>query len=176
LPNTRSAEKALRISERRHLRNKSTKSAVKTYVKRAEQVIAEGTDQAADAVRRAIQALDRAAEKDILHKNNAARRKSRLMKRLNALIAPPAPAETDSETKPAKAARTAKTVAKPAAKSAAKTTAKTTRAAAKPTASRASAAAKKAPARAAAKPAATKSEEKPAATRSRAKKTEPAAE
>ena len=87
MPNTKSAAKALRVSERRRLRNKSTKSAVKTYVRTAEESIADGELNSAEAVRKAISALDKAAEKDIIHKNNAARRKSRLMKKLNVMVA-----------------------------------------------------------------------------------------
>ena len=75
---------ALRVSERRRLRNKSTKSAVKTYIRTAEESIADSELNSAEAVRKAISALDKAAEKDIIHKNNAARRKSRLMKRIAA--------------------------------------------------------------------------------------------
>ena len=85
MPNTKSAAKALRVSERRRLRNQSVKSAVKTFLRKAERSILAGEETAAEVVRQAVSALDRAADKDILHKNNAARRKSRLMKKLNAL-------------------------------------------------------------------------------------------
>ncbi|MDB5056973.1 MAG: ribosomal protein [Chloroflexi bacterium] len=86
MPNTKSAIKRTRVSERRHLRNRSAKSAVRTFVKTAEKSIktanvSEETTQ--EAVARALQALDATASKGILHKNNAARRKSRLMKKLN---------------------------------------------------------------------------------------------
>jgi small subunit ribosomal protein S20 len=86
VPNTKSAIKRTRVSERRHLRNRSAKSAVRTFVKTAEKSIktanvSEETTQ--EAVARALQALDATASKGILHKNNAARRKSRLMKKLN---------------------------------------------------------------------------------------------
>jgi len=87
VPNTKSAAKALRVSERRRLRNKSTKSAVKTFIRKAEAAIAASSEQSVEAVRQAIRALDKAAEKKILHKNNAARRKSRLMKKLNSMLA-----------------------------------------------------------------------------------------
>jgi small subunit ribosomal protein S20 len=58
----------------------------RAYVRRARQEMAEGDPQnARQAVLEAISALDKAAEKGVIHKNNASRRKSRLMKRLNAL-------------------------------------------------------------------------------------------
>jgi small subunit ribosomal protein S20 len=90
VPNIKSAIKRTRVSERRHLRNRSVKSAVRTFVKAAEKSFktASATEEAtAEAVARALKELDSAASKGILHKNNAARRKSRLMKKLNQLQA-----------------------------------------------------------------------------------------
>jgi small subunit ribosomal protein S20 len=56
----------------------------RTAIKKAQRLIQQGhTDEAREAVRIAVVALDKAAEKGIIHKNNAARRKSRLMRRLN---------------------------------------------------------------------------------------------
>jgi small subunit ribosomal protein S20 len=83
VPNTKSAIKMVRVAERRRARNRPIRSALKTYVKKA-RVAIEGTpDDAADAVKAAIRALDKAVNKGIIHRNNAARRKSRLMKHLN---------------------------------------------------------------------------------------------
>jgi small subunit ribosomal protein S20 len=75
--------------EKRHVRNRAVRSAVKTYISRAREAIAggNGDDTTLVSVKRAVQALDRAAKKGILHPNNAARRKSRLMKRLQAASA-----------------------------------------------------------------------------------------
>ena len=73
--------------EKRRLRNRSVRAAVKTYITHARQAIGargSGEDDTLDVVKRAIQELDRAARKGVIHKNNAARRKSRLMKRLHA--------------------------------------------------------------------------------------------
>lgn len=82
-----SSRKAWRVSVRRHARNRSTRSATRTLVRNAEAAIFDGeSDEAAQAVRMAIRALDKAAEKGIIHPNNAARRKSRLMKKYNAAI------------------------------------------------------------------------------------------
>ncbi len=65
------------------LRNRMVKSIVKTQITKARQAIASG-NRAEEAVRAAVSELDRAAKKGVLHPNNAARRKSRLMKQLNA--------------------------------------------------------------------------------------------
>ena len=84
MPNTKSAAKAMRVQERRRLRNQSVRSSTRTFVKKAEAQIAAGeTNPVADVVREAISAIDRAARKGVIHRNNAARRKSRLMKKLN---------------------------------------------------------------------------------------------
>jgi small subunit ribosomal protein S20 len=84
VPNTRSAAKQMRVQERRRLRNRAVRSATRTYVKKAEAGIAAGESSAvADVIRQAISAIDRAAKKGVIHPNNAARRKSRLMKKLN---------------------------------------------------------------------------------------------
>lgn len=74
------------------MRNKAVRSATKTYVKRALAAVAAGeTNPTAEAIRKAISALDRAAKKGVLHPNNAARRKSRLMKKVNQAAAAAAP-------------------------------------------------------------------------------------
>jgi small subunit ribosomal protein S20 len=84
LPNIKSAEKQVRVSERKKLRNKSITSLCKTNITKAEKLIFSGELKAAqEAVAVAITSLDKAAEKGIIHANNAARRKSRLMKKLN---------------------------------------------------------------------------------------------
>ena len=84
MANTKSAIKRVRQSEKRRLRNRRVRSEARTHVKKARAFIAAGElDQAQTSVAQAIQALDRAAEKGVIHKNNAARRKSRLMSALN---------------------------------------------------------------------------------------------
>ncbi len=84
MPSIKSAEKQVRVAERRRLRNKSARSQAKTHITRAENLIFSGELEAAQgAVLTAIRSLDKAAEKGIIHPNNAARRKSRLMKKLN---------------------------------------------------------------------------------------------
>lgn len=80
----KSVEKSARVAERRHKRNKAVRSTIKTYVTKAEKLISgKEADAAKEAVGAAISELDRATTKGVLHRNNAARRKSRLMKKLN---------------------------------------------------------------------------------------------
>jgi len=82
--NTKSAIKRIRSSRRKQERNRVFRSRARTFVKKARRLIEEGQfDEAEEVVRQAISALDKAAEKGIIHKNNAARRKSRLMRRFN---------------------------------------------------------------------------------------------
>lgn len=90
MPNIKSAIKRVKVSERRHLRNRIVKSAVRTYIRTAERSISTPVgdrETALQAVTKALKELDSAASKGVLHKNNAARRKSRLMKKYNALVA-----------------------------------------------------------------------------------------
>ena len=79
------SEKSYRASLRKQQRNRSARSATRTYVAKAVKAIDEGDrPQAEVAVNRALKALDQTARKGVIHPNNAARRKSRLMKRFNA--------------------------------------------------------------------------------------------
>jgi small subunit ribosomal protein S20 len=138
----------MRQAVTRAVRNKSAKSAVRTYVKKATTAVAGSVQDAAEVVREAVRALDKAAQKGIVHPNAAARRKSRLMGRLHQLSIVPREAPQAAPAKPAPKA------AKGAAKAPARRTAsapKSTAAAKKP----ATAAAKKPAAR---KPAAKATE------------------
>ena len=85
MANTASALKRIRSNNRKRIRNKMVRSATRTAIRLARE--AEGADAAA-ATKAATSALDSAASKGVIHPNNAARRKSRLMKRLNKLQAP----------------------------------------------------------------------------------------
>jgi len=86
LANIKSAIKRIRSSERKRVRNKPVRTALKTYIRVAQTRIGgKATEESAEAVVRAISALDKAASKGIIHRNQAARRKSRLMARLNKL-------------------------------------------------------------------------------------------
>lgn len=84
MPNNASAEKRMRQERKRRMHNRMVKSIVKTQITKARQAIAGNTADSEEAVRLAVSELDRAAKKGVIHKNNAARRKSRLMKQLNA--------------------------------------------------------------------------------------------
>ena len=86
MPNTKSAIKRAKVSEKKRLRNKPIRSAARTYVRTARRVIGSGdleTPTTHEALQRALSYLDHAASKGVIHKNNAARRKSRLMKLFN---------------------------------------------------------------------------------------------
>jgi small subunit ribosomal protein S20 len=86
LANIKSQIKRNRQNEKRRLRNRYFAGRARTFVRKARAEMAAGeVDGARTATVVAISALDKAAEKGIIHKNNAARRKSRLMKRLNAM-------------------------------------------------------------------------------------------
>lgn len=79
--------KRLRQAEKRRFRNRVVRSRVRTFVKKTHQLIAAGRlDEAQEMARQAASALDKAAGKGVIHRNNAARHKSRLMKRLNAAL------------------------------------------------------------------------------------------
>jgi small subunit ribosomal protein S20 len=91
LANSKSARKRIRVSEQRRLRNRPYRTAARTFVKKAEAAIRAGDPTAAaPAVGDAISMLDRVAGKGIIHKNNAARRKSRLMAKFNRMMTGPA--------------------------------------------------------------------------------------
>jgi small subunit ribosomal protein S20 len=83
LANIKSAIKRNKQNEKRRVRNRIYRGRARTYVKKAFTAIdSNEVDTARAATVEAISALDKAAEKGVLHKNNAARRKSRLVRRL----------------------------------------------------------------------------------------------
>ncbi|WP_029215069.1 30S ribosomal protein S20 [Kallotenue papyrolyticum] len=83
MANTKSAKKRVRSDARKRLRNLMVRSRVKTFIRKAEEAIRAGDASAAEAVRLACSELDKAATKGVIHRNNAARRKSRLMAKFN---------------------------------------------------------------------------------------------
>ena len=84
MANRQSAIKRLRSAERRRQHNQVYRGRARTAVKKARLLIDKGHfEEAREAVHVAVSALDKAAEKGIIHKNNASRRKSRLMRQLN---------------------------------------------------------------------------------------------
>src|SRR5215831_6324722 len=110
MPNLKSARKRVRIEEKRRVRNHSIKSAARTYVTKARNAIAAdaSTPETEETVREAMRQLDMAVSKGVIHRNNAARRKSRLMSRLHktqAEQAAPAKKETGGKVRTARVAR-----------------------------------------------------------------------
>jgi small subunit ribosomal protein S20 len=83
LANIKSAIKRNKQNEKRRLRNRYFRGRARVFVRDARAAIeTENVEDARAEVQKAISALDKAAEKGVIHKNNAARRKSRLMRRL----------------------------------------------------------------------------------------------
>lgn len=86
MANTRSAIKRNRQNPKRRLRNRVYRGRARTYIKQARSAIEDGNlEEARAATQLAVSALDKAAEKGVLHKNNASRRKGRIMSQLAAL-------------------------------------------------------------------------------------------
>jgi small subunit ribosomal protein S20 len=86
MANHKSAIKKMRQDEVRRQRNKAYKTRVKTVVKKVEAAIQDQNREAAEqAFKEAVPVIDRVAGKGIIHKNRAARKKSRLAKKINAL-------------------------------------------------------------------------------------------
>lgn len=86
MANHKSALKRIRSNERKRIRNRLVRNRTRTFVKKAQAEISTGAaPDAREATLAAIRELDKAVSKGVLHKNTAARRKSRLMKQLNSL-------------------------------------------------------------------------------------------
>jgi small subunit ribosomal protein S20 len=83
--NIRSQIKRNRQNERRRLRNKSVRSELRKRTKTAVTAAEQGGENSAEMLRLAIKRIDKAAAKGVIHKNQAANRKSRLMRRVAAL-------------------------------------------------------------------------------------------
>ena len=86
MANIKSQIKRIRQNEKAHQRNKAVKSALKTHVRKFREAADAGDKQAAlDASKAAARKLDKAASKGVIHKNQAANRKSAIMKRAESL-------------------------------------------------------------------------------------------
>ena len=86
MANIKSAIKRNRQNEKRRLRNRVYRGEARKFIRDARaSMVEENLDNAREATFKAVKALDKAAEKGVIHKNNASRRKSRLMKQLAAL-------------------------------------------------------------------------------------------
>ena len=84
MPNIKSAKKRVLVAEANAARNKAQNSALKTSLKKANVAIENNAADKAEAVKAAVRSIDMAAQKGLVHKNNAARKKSALVKKLNA--------------------------------------------------------------------------------------------
>lgn len=88
MANIKSAKKRIKVTEKKTLRNKMIKSALKTTIKKYDVVLTEGNkEEALVSFNNVAKALDMAASKGIVHKNKASRTKSRLALRLNKIEA-----------------------------------------------------------------------------------------
>lgn len=85
MPNIKSAKKRVKVIQVKTAQNKAVKTNLKTVIKKAQSAMSAGAADSAAAVREAIKKVDQAAAKGLIHKNNAARKKSALASKLNAI-------------------------------------------------------------------------------------------
>ena len=86
MPNIKSSAKRDQIGKARNARNRARRTALRTTLKKFEIAVAEGSrENAMDAYRLAVITVDKAVNKGILHKNNAAHKKSRMARKINEL-------------------------------------------------------------------------------------------
>ena len=86
MPNIKSAKKRVLVNQTKAMQNKAMKSALKTDIKKFDAAVAEGNRSEADvAYKVAVKAIDKAAAKGLLHKNNAANKKSNMTLKVNKL-------------------------------------------------------------------------------------------
>ena len=85
MPNIKSAKKRVLVNATKQARNKSANSALKTALKKANAAIEANSDDKEVAVKLAVKKIDQAVAKGLLHKNNAARKVSRLAKAVNSI-------------------------------------------------------------------------------------------
>ncbi|MGI2326531.1 30S ribosomal protein S20 [Planococcus sp. YIM B11945] len=80
MPNIKSAIKRVRTNEKKNAQNSHVRSTMRSAVKKADSAVLNNTENASDTVKAAIKQVEKAASKGLIHKNTAARKKSRLMK------------------------------------------------------------------------------------------------
>lgn len=81
MPNIKSAIKRVQLNKLQNAKNTAARSALKTTLRRFEEAITNNAENAAEALQKASRALDKAASKGLIHKNKAARKKSRMNKK-----------------------------------------------------------------------------------------------
>ena len=96
MPNIKSSERSAKTDAKRRARNSAVKSAVKTASRKVREK--DKTEEAAGLLKKAVSLIDKAVSKGVLHKNAAARRKSRLTKRVNKASAQTLNAKTPTIT------------------------------------------------------------------------------
>ena len=86
MPNIKSSAKRDQLAKARNAKNKAEKSALKTAVKKFDAAVVAGNkDEAVSTYQVAVKAVDKAAGKNLIHKNNAANKKSKMAHKLNAM-------------------------------------------------------------------------------------------
>ena len=86
MPNIKSSAKRDQLAKARNAKNKAEKTALKTVVKKFDAAVAEGNKEAAVSTYKvAVKAVDKAAGKNLIHKNNAANKKSKMTLKLNGM-------------------------------------------------------------------------------------------
>ncbi|MCB9833021.1 MAG: 30S ribosomal protein S20 [Planctomycetes bacterium] len=86
MPNSKQAEKRVRTDERRRLHNKAMRSSMRTAIRRVAEAVGNGDkDRAHKALATAMKRIDKCAKRNIIHRNNASRRKSLLARRVGSL-------------------------------------------------------------------------------------------
>ena len=83
MPNIKSAKKRVLVAERNHAKNVAVKSRIKTAVRRVLEALKENTEKVQELLNSAYKVIDKSVSKGVLHKNTAARKKSRLTKFVN---------------------------------------------------------------------------------------------
>lgn len=105
MANINSQIKRNRQNEKRRIRNRNHRGAARTAISTARVALAKNEPDTKEAVLKAISTLDRAAQKGVIHANNASRRKGRLMKRLAAFVAAPPATQEAAPKKKSKASK-----------------------------------------------------------------------
>lgn len=83
MPNIKSAKKRVLVAERNHAKNVAIKSKIKTAMRRVLEALKDNTDKVQELLNNAYKIIDKSVSKGVLHKNTAARKKSRLTKFVN---------------------------------------------------------------------------------------------
>ena len=83
MPNIKSAKKRVLVAERNHAKNVAVKSRIKTAVRRVLEALKDNTEKVQELLNSAYKVIDKSVSKGVLHKNTAARKKSRLTKFVN---------------------------------------------------------------------------------------------